>query len=171
MRLEGVFQVAYTVADIEASALVWTQRLGIGPWFVRGPFIPQRATYRGAPTALSMSVARTFSGETMIELVAQHDDAPSVFRELVERRGHGFHHWAIGTRDLEGTLAEYAAQGYEVAFTDELPTGASIRYVDTSADLPGMIEVVGLSDAQEAAFARMRDAAAAWDGRDPLRYD
>jgi hypothetical protein len=171
MGLEGIFQVAYTVADIEASALAWTQRLGIGPWFVRGPFTPQRATYRGAPTALSMSVARTFSGETMIELVAQHDASPSVFAELIERRGHGFHHWALATRDLEGTLARYREQGYAVAFTDELPTGASIRYVDTSADLPGMIEVVGLTDAQEASFARMRAAAAGWDGRDPIRHD
>jgi hypothetical protein len=171
MRVDGVFQVAYTVADIEASALAWTQRLSIGPWFVRGPFTPQRATYRGAPTDLSMSVARTFSGETMIELVAQHDDRPSVFRELVQRRGHGFHHWAIATRDLEATLAGYAQQGYEIAFADELPTGASIRYVDTSADLPGMIEVVGLTDAQEAAFAAMRDAAAGWDGADPIRRD
>ena len=42
-------------------------------------------------------------------------------------------------------------------------------YVDATAELPGMIEIIEMNQGQEAMYARFRAAALAWDGTDPVR--
>jgi methylmalonyl-CoA/ethylmalonyl-CoA epimerase len=119
----AIVQHAYTVADIEAAALAETRTLGIGPWFLRGPFMPPDARYRGAPNTATFTLARAFRGPVMVELIQQHDEEPSVFRE----RPLGFHHWATMPEDFDAELARLHAQGFQTAFEDVLPTGASMR--------------------------------------------
>jgi len=160
-----VIQYAYTVPDITAAMSVYTSRFGVGPWFRRGPFSPPAARYRGSPCPMTISLARVFAGDSMIELIQQHDGTPSVFNE----RGYGFHHWAIGTRDIDADISRFARHGYPVAFEDEVPSGARIVYVDATAELPGMIELIEMNSQQEAMYARFIEAAATWDGTDPVR--
>jgi Glyoxalase/Bleomycin resistance protein/Dioxygenase superfamily len=160
-----VIQYAYTVPDVTAAMGLYTSRFGVGPWFRRGPFTPPAARYRGAPCPMTITLARAFAGDSMIELIQQHDDSPSVFTE----RGYGFHHWAIGTRDIDAEINRFAAHGYPVAFEDQVPSGARIVYVDATADLPGMIELIEMNSEQEAMYVRFREAAADWDGADPVR--
>ena len=50
-----------------------------------------------------------------------------------------------------------------------MPSGARIVYVDATAELPGMIEIIEMNEGQEAMYARFRAAAVAWDGTDPVR--
>ena len=114
-----IIQYAYTVADIDRSMALYTERFGVGPWFRRGPFTPPNARYRGESTGLTISLARAFVGDTMIELIQQHDDGPSVYRKVIEQ-GHGFHHWAVGVDDVEERIAYFAALGYPAVFEDVL---------------------------------------------------
>ena len=159
-------QVAYTVADIESEMRRYSETLGVGPWFLVGPFTPTKAMYRGKPGPMTISLAVAFAGPVMMELIQQHDDAPSVFRETLEARGtHGFHHWAIGARDFNATVAEYKSKGYAEVFSDISPRGVRIVYVDTSAHLPGMLEIIEMTPDVEAQYREMRDAAEAWDGK------
>jgi hypothetical protein len=103
----------------------------------------------------------------MIELIAQHDDKPSVFHETLRARGgHGFHHWAIGARDFEQTVAKYRSRGYAEAFSDTAPMGFRVVYFDTSRDLPGMLEVIEMNRAAEEGFHQMYRAAQEWNGKD-----
>jgi hypothetical protein len=165
----GIIQMAYTVPDIEAAATGYVEKLGIGPWFVRGPFVPPAGLYRGAPTAVSLSLAISFSGHMMIELIQQHDEAPSVYREIIERRGHGFHHWGVASDRFDEDVARYRANGYSVAFSDRTPVGTRVAYFDTSADLPGMIELIEIDDLQNDRYGRLHAATVDWDGSAPLR--
>jgi hypothetical protein len=167
--LSAVIQHAYVVADIERSMFDFAERLGVGPWFRRGPFTPPAGRYRGEPTSPTFSVARAFSGHAMLELIEQHDDAPSVYHEGDGPRRYGFHHWAKMTRDFDGDVARYAERGYEEAFYDVLPSGSRVIYVDATADLPGMIELVEHTAAQERVYTDIYEAAIGWDGIDPVR--
>lgn len=167
--LGGIIQYAYTVADISASMRAYTAEFGVGPWFFRGPFSPQQARYRGNPTAMTITLARAFVGETMIELIQQHDQAPSVYREFIDRAGHGFHHWAIGTADLAADLARFAARGWPVAFEDVVPSGARVVYLDATPELPGMVEIVEMNEAMQAMYDSFYRASVDWDGSDPIR--
>jgi methylmalonyl-CoA/ethylmalonyl-CoA epimerase len=161
----AIVQHAYTVADIETAALAETRTLGIGPWFLRGPFTPPHARYRGAPNTATFTLARAFRGPVMVELIQQHDEEPSVFRE----RPLGFHHWATMPADFEAELARLHGKGFQTAFEDVLPTGARIAYVDTSTDLPGMLELVERTPDQLASYGRIHAASLDWDGSEPLR--
>jgi hypothetical protein len=99
------------------------------------------ATNRGEPTSAQFSLARAFAGHAMVELIEQHDDAPSVYNE----------------------------RGYDEAYTDLLPSGSRIVYVDSTRDLPGMIELIEYTEEQEPVYDAIHRAASAWDGREPIR--
>lgn len=163
----AIVQHAYTVADIEDAALRETRACGIGPWFLRGPFTPPDARYRGEPSRATFTLARAFLGPVMVELIQQHDDEPSVFRE----RPLGFHHWATMPQDFDAELDRLHAEGFQTAFEDVLPTGARVTYVDTQPSLPGMLELVERTDDQLATYGRIHAASIDWDGDDPLRRD
>jgi hypothetical protein len=168
--LGGICQFAYAVEDIEGSAEQFTRELGVGPWFVRGPFQPPEGRYRGEPTDATFTLARGFTGHAMVELVRQHDDSPSVYNENGGPR-YGFHHWATFPDDFDATLSAQLARGYEEAFSDRLPSGSRVVYVDTKEDLPGMIELVEHTEAQEAVYTNIWRASLGWDGSDPLRQE
>ena len=167
--LGTIVQYAYVVEDVHSESLRYADRLGVGPWFARGPFVPPEGRYRGQPTTPTFTVARAFAGTTMIELIQQHDDIPSVYHEGPGERRYGFHHWAMLTKTFDEDVARYAALGYEEAFWDRLPSGSRVIYVDATRDLPGMIELVEHTDAQERVYTDMYRVAIAWDGADPIR--
>ncbi len=169
--LGGIVQFAYVVEDIDRAVVELSDRLGVGPWSVRARFQPRTARYRGQPTEATFSLARTFSGHVMLELIEQHDDSPSVFHEQPGPRRYGFHHWAVMTDTFDADVARYTALGYEEAFSDTLPSGARVVYVDATRDLPGMIELVERTEAQERFYTQIYEASATWDGQELVRYE
>jgi hypothetical protein len=165
-REDSIIQVAYTVPDIAESMRRYSELLHIGPWFLVGPFVPAKGIYRGTPTDMTISLGVAFAGQVMIELIEQHDDKPSVYQETLKLRGaHGFHHWAIGARDFDAAVAHYNAQGFPTVFSDISPRGVRVIYVDTSAVLPGMLEIIEMTPGAEAQYQTMFDAVQTWDGK------
>lgn len=166
----GISQFAYTVADIQAGMRDFTARLGIGPWFVTGPFSPKQARYRGQPTDMSITLAVGYTGGVTVELIEQHNDAPSVYQETLAQRGaHGFHHWAVLSEDFDADIARYRDVGYDEVFSDISPRGVRIVYVAGPGELPGMIEVIEATPALRAIYQQYQDATRDWDGTDPVR--
>jgi hypothetical protein len=157
--LGAIAQLAYVVPDLDVAMHDFGDRLAVGPWFVRARFTPPAGRYRGQPTSPVFSLARGFSGHTMIELIVQHDDAPSVYHEGDGPRRYGFHHFAVMTADFDADVARYAALGYPEAFSDVLPSGSRVVYVDATRDLPGMIELVEHTPEQERVYTEMFTAA------------
>ena len=169
--LGSIVQFAYVVEDVHRAMTDFVDRLGVGPWSLRERFQPPEGRYRGIPTSPTFSLARAFAGHAMIELIEQHDDAPSVYHGRDGLRRYGFHHWAVMTKAFDEDVARYRALGYEEAFSDRRPSGSRVAYVDSTRDLPGMIELIEHTDAQERVYAEIYRAAVDWDGRDPIRRD
>lgn len=167
--IDGIIQVAYTVADIHKSMEHYVKRLGVGPWFLIEHFPGRDMRYRGAPTSLDISLAMAFSGHTLLELIQQNDDGPSVYRDLVAKRGHGFHHWGVGSRNFETDVRRYRDMGYDEAFFAVTPAGDRVAYMDATADLPGMVELIEMNEPTERLFTGFYQAAISWDGGDPIR--
>jgi hypothetical protein len=162
-------QFAYVVEDIDRAMLEFAERLGIGPWFVLGPFRPPEGRYRGRPTSPLVSLARAFTGHAMVEVIAQHDDTPSIWHEGDGPRRYGFHHWATVSTDFDRDVARYQDQGWEEAFYDRLPYGSRVVYLDTTDHLPGFLEIVEYTAEYERLATEAYLAAVNWDGRDPIR--
>ncbi|MGH8218007.1 MAG: VOC family protein [Steroidobacteraceae bacterium] len=168
-ELGAIFQIAYVVQDIRAAIREHARRLRIGPWLLLEHFAPTWQKYRGQPTELDASIAISFSGSMMFELIQQHDDVPSVFQEVVARRGYGLHHLAVSTRDFEGDCAKYRAMGYEPVFEAAAEGGLRVAYFDTLATLSAMLEIMDMPPSIESRWASLQTDSINWDGRDPIR--
>jgi hypothetical protein len=118
---------------------------------------------------LNVTIAMGFSGHIQLELIQQNNDAPSVFRELIDKRGYGFHHWGVACKDFDRDVEKYRALGYDVAFSDRTPDGTRVAYMDATAHLPGMVELIEMTDATESMFTGMYQASVGWDGSNPVR--
>lgn len=165
----GIVQVAYVVEDLHQAMRDFSQRLKIGPWFYADTYDVQDAVYRGRPTDMRMGLALGFSGHMCFELIHMVDDKPSVYRDIVDKRGWGFHHLGMATRSYDADVERYRAMGYEVAFSGRTKRGIRFGYLDTSDNLPGMLELIEFNDQQDRFYGSMHLAARGWDGTDPFR--
>jgi hypothetical protein len=166
---DGIIQMAYVVADLEEAMRQWSTRLRVGPWFVLEHFTGVEPLYRGQPSRADVALAMSFAGHMNIELIQPNNDAPSVYREGIERRGYGFHHWGVATWNFDAAIAHYESAGYALAFRAAVPSGGRVGYMDTTAVLPGFTELIELGGAFEEVFGRFYRASIGWDGRDAVR--
>ncbi len=166
---KGIMQMAYVVKDLHAAIDEWVKRLNVGPWFVLDHFTGVDPVYRGKPSKADITLAMSFAGHMNIELIQPNDDHPSVYKELIDRSGYGFHHWGIASADFAGDLARYEAMGMEVAFRLGVPTGGEVAYLDARGALPGYVELIETSPGMERAFGSFYGAALTWDGTNPVR--
>jgi len=111
----------------------------------------------------------SFAGHMNIELIQPNDAHPSVYREWIEKRGYGFHHWGRATANFDRDLAHYQAQGHDLVFLAGVPSGGSVAYMDTTAQLPGYVELIELGAGFAAIFGKFYRASIGWDGADPVR--
>jgi len=89
---DGVIQMAYVVKDIRATIKHWVEQLKVGPWFLLDHFTGIDPVYRGQPSKADVQLAMSFAGHMNVELIQPNTDAPSVYKEWIDRHGYGFHH-------------------------------------------------------------------------------
>ena len=159
----AIVQMAWVVDDLEDAARRWHQTTGIGPFLVNRHIPIREPLYRGAPGAVDFSTAIAQAGPVQIELVQQHDDAPSCYRDSVPKGSEAMHHVAIMAPDYETTVAGYVAQGFEVASAGHFGT-ARFCYVDCRPALGHMVEILEECAAIQNFFAAIARAAEEWDG-------
>jgi hypothetical protein len=167
-----VLQVSFVVKDVYESIRAFGELCGIGPWFVFEHVPMKELMYRGSPVTMDFTVAAAYSGSMMFELIQQHDEVPSAYRDVVAMRGYGFHHLAISSDAYEQDLARLRMLGFAIANEGTSPVdhgGGRAAYIDTTARLPGMIELLEVVPELTDALSELEAAAANWDGRDPIR--
>ena len=165
MFQERIIQNAYYVRDIDDGVERWHRMWGLGPFFVRRNIALENITYRGRPSALEISAAYVQAGDIMVELVTQHNEAPSVFRDMYGADEEGFHHVALDFADHEAKVEQYRKLGFEVAtsFLTSEKRGAS--YIDTIAMLGHAVEIYIVNDSLIELYKDVRRASESWDGR------
>ena len=165
----GVIQTAFTVADIHEAIQFWVADLHVGPWFLLDHFTGDHPVYRGQPSQADVAIAMAFAGHMQIELIQPNDDHPSVYRETIVRRGHGFHHFGRATEDIDRDITELESRGYNLAFRAGVPTGGDVAYMDGGTQAPGFVELITATPGMEQAFTRFWQASVGWNGADPVR--
>ena len=166
---DGIVQTAFIVEDIRASMDLFTSQLNVGPWFLRERGIFPWQVYKGKPTNVELAIAMGYSGSMQYELIQQLNDTPSVYCDVVNRRGYGLHHFGVGAPDYEGRCKAYSKAGFELHYEAEVTNGNRVAYFDTMAVLPAMIEVISMTPATEKMFTQFQQASVGWDGSDPVR--
>jgi hypothetical protein len=167
----AITQNGYVVRDIHAALKHWIDALGVGPWFLSEHVPFDAFSYRGEPSNADVAIALANSGPLQIELIQQHNDAPSMYRDFLAAGREGLQHVAYWTDDIEGDLAKALKLGYRIGQEGSLggPRGRFV-YLDTEAGFAGtVVELSDKSGAKGKMFRMIRDAADGWDGRDPIR--
>jgi hypothetical protein len=162
-------QIAYHVPDPEQAAHGFARSHGWGPFFLFEHIPLSRCVYRGAMTVFDHSSAYGQAGDLMIELITQHDDTPSVLRELYASNEVGVHHMAHFVPNLAESLDRIRAAGGEIALDACTATGTSFAMLDTVRELGHMVEVYEAQGDLLKFYRYVRRAAEGWNGAEPLR--
>lgn len=168
-RTGQIVQTAYVVPRIRAAIDWWINDAKAGPFFLLDSFTGSDQRYRGQLAAADVSIAMGFAGHMMIELIQPKDDKPSVYKEIVDQRGFGFHHIGIAYEDVEEQRLAYEARGYNVAFSAPVPSGGTVYYMGEGAGAPGFVELIPATPGMDEMFTRYWQASIDWNGEDPIR--
>jgi hypothetical protein len=121
-----------------------------------------------------MSIALGNSGDLQVEIIQQHDDRPSAYRDFLAAGREGLQHvssW-LTREEYDATMARQLAAGVVVAHEGEIPaSGVRFAYFATDGVAGGlMYEIADLMEPQIYPLVTMiADAARDWDGKDPVR--
>jgi hypothetical protein len=162
-------QIAYHVPDPERAAQGFARSFGWGPFFLFEHIPLSRCVYRGAAAVFDHSSAYGQAGDLMIELITQHDDTPSVLRDLYARDQVGVHHMAHFVPNLAEALDRTRAAGGTIALDATTATGTSFAMLDTVRELGHMVELYEAAGELLKFYRHVRRAAEGWDGAEPLR--
>lgn len=165
---QKVLQAAFVVNDLASAAEKWTKAFGVGPFYLMEDIEIKNPKYRGQPAEIDFSTALTMAGDIQIELVQQHCDNPSCYRDMYPKREEGFHHVAVICEDYRREVERYESQGYELAFEGVFGT-MDFCYVDTSSDISCMVELLEDTSQIRGFFEAIKKGCADWDGTKPVR--
>lgn len=162
-----LFQYAYYVNDIDAAARRWNQILGAGPFLAVRHHKTDRFSYRGEPVEADVSYAFAYAGEIQIQLIEQHDETPSIYKDMYASGEEGFHHVATLVHDFEAELKRLTDMGFELAcrlYADDVDAA----YIDTRPAIGCFTEIHGDPPHIIETFAGWKAAHEAWDGKGEL---
>ena len=164
-----VVQIAYFVSDSRRAAQEAAAQFGAGPFFLVERIELAWGEHRGRPQQFLHTSAYGQWGSVMMELVQQDEEGPSPFRDMYAPGEEGIHHVAMMVDSLPDAYAEAGRLGYDIAAKAETLTGTEFAFIDTVASKGHMLEIYERSRALEGFYAMVREAAAGWDGSDPVR--
>ena len=165
----AIRQNGYVVRDIEAAMRHWSTVLGVGPWFF-APHAPiEDFTYRGRPSNVDVAIALANSGPLQIELIQQHNDAPSLYRDFLAAGQEGLQHIAYWTASFAADRQRAVGLGLRVGHEGVTGRYGPFVYFETAGHHGTVLELSDIGGLKQKLFDQIAAAAADWDGRDPVR--
>ncbi|MDH7637431.1 VOC family protein [Sphingomonas oryzagri] len=167
--LGPIMQLSYCPRDYDAALRYWIG-MGAGPFFELHHVQLENIRFRGEPSDIDFSMALGYLGDIQIELIRQHNDAPSMYTEWLAAGREGVQHMCVLVDDIAEARRRVVAIGGTVLQEGELPGGAgAVIYVDTGGGPGTVMEYLQIGQAGRDGFAMMREAHRNWDGTDPIR--
>src|SRR5690606_29051122 len=97
-----VRQIGFMSRDIDRSMRYFVDNWSIGPWFVLRN-VRNSMLYNGSPVELDVSIAMANCGDLQFEIVAQHNEARSLYSDALARTPElHVQHVAVWTDDVAG---------------------------------------------------------------------
>jgi hypothetical protein len=164
----NIRQNGYVVRDIRAAMSHWTEQLGVGPFFYVKVAPIESFHYMGKPSGCQCAIALANSGDLQIELIEQLNDEPSMYRDFLAAGREGLQHVAYWTEKMDDDLARIAALGYPIGQSGTVGENGRFVYYTTEAHPGTVVELSEISGRKGQLFRAIRDAAASWDGTNPI---
>jgi methylmalonyl-CoA/ethylmalonyl-CoA epimerase len=137
-----IFQVAFVTDDIEESKKWFADMFSmkVPETVVTATREETQAEYLGKPSDARCKLAFFEFGNVTVELL-EPDESPSCWRDILERKGPGFHHFAFKVRGMKDKIAAFEKGGYPLLQRGEF-TGGRYAYVDTEKQYGALVELL-----------------------------
>ena len=142
LRQYPFFQKAYVVKDLQAGVEHWNRLFNAGPFILVPHHKTDRFDYRGTQQEADVSYAFGYLGDMMIQLIEQHDDTPSIYRDMYAAGQDGFHHVGVLVHEFEAEFRRLESLGFECA-TRLFADGVDAAYFDTRDAIGCFTEIHG----------------------------
>ena len=122
--------------------MLFRSLFGAGPFILTEHHQTQSFTYRGTDVEADVSYAFGYLDNMMIQFIQQHDDQPSIYRDMYAKGEEGFHHVAYLVSDWHAAKQRLEDMGFECA-CELYASGVEAAYYDTRAVTGGFTEIHG----------------------------
>ena len=150
-----LFQQAYYVNDLEKACIDWNRLFGAGPFLLVPHHKTDEFAYRGTDQEADVSYAFGYLGDMMIQFIEQHDDTPSIYRDMFAPGEEGFHHVGVLVHDFAEERQRLIDMGFEVA-CELWADNVNAAYLDTRSANGCFTEIHGDPPHILASFAYWR---------------
>ena len=167
-KLGAVMQLAFVPENFDAAVEHWTQKMGVGPFFLMENIQLQDMRYKGQPTDAVFSLALAYWGDMQIELIRPENDAPSIYTGEYGVRGR-LHHTCLLLDDIDDAYAACATQDATILVEGKVGDSGAVIYADAGGGPGHVIEMLQSQPGTHELFAMIKQTGIGWDGSDPLR--
>lgn len=161
-----VMQIAFVPADFEAAIRLWTEVMGVGPFFLIENIALENMRYLGKPSDCIFTIALAYWGDVQVELIRQENDAPSIYQGCA---GDALHHTCVLTDDIAEARGIALDAGATILVEAKVGDDGAVLYVDTGGGAGSIVEILQPASGSAGLFTMIKDASVGWDGRDPVR--
>jgi len=137
-----IFQYAYFVNDIEEAVHKWHRLHGAGPFVLVPHHKTVKFQYRGTRQEADVSYAFGYLGNNQIQFIAQHDETPSIYRDMYKKGEEGFHHVGCLVNDFAAARKRMLDLGF-VNACELWADDVNAAYFDTRSVNGGFTEIHG----------------------------
>jgi hypothetical protein len=163
-------QNGYVVRDIERAMQHWVDVLGVGPWFYLPHVACDSFECRGVAGSPDISIALANSGDLQIELIQQHCDTPTLYKEFLDAGREGLQHVSSWVADYDEAVERITGAGHGIGQRGTMQEGViKFVYFDTEMHPGTVFEVSNMAGDLAYIPQMVADAARDWDGADPVR--
>lgn len=167
-RLPRIHHVGYVVEDLRTGVERFGAMFGAGPFFAMEHIKFDEVSYLGSLAVYDHSSAFGQWGPIVVELSQVHDAHPAGLRQALVAPGGGVGHFAWLAESLEEETTRLSRAGLQPFHAGR--TGpASAVWFHGSPLFGHPIEVLQRRDELLGFYAMVGEAAADWDGSEPLR--
>jgi hypothetical protein len=164
-----IMQLSFVPANVPAALKFWTETMGAGPFVALDHVQTESTLYKGETSAIDFSIYVGYWGEMQIEIVDQHNEAPSIYKDWRDAGMEGLNHVCILTDDMAKSRSVFAERGATILQELKLPGGGEAFYADTGGGPGTIVEVLKPGPGVLDAFAYIKSLSVGWDGSDPIR--
>lgn len=147
---KSIIQLCFVTEDLNKTTDWLADLTGVaaGPIRVFPP--DETAIYKGSRgQRFGCQIRFMDFGNIEIEII-QPGPEPSAWRDLLNEKGPGFHHFALKTRNLTKRKAYLEGKGHELLQQGEFDKGGGrYAYFNTKADLGALIELLEFDNDRE----------------------
>jgi hypothetical protein len=162
-----VVQIAFVVDDLEEACLHWVRTFGAGPFFIHDPVrLGEVVAADGSPGVFEQASAFGQWGSVMIELVRFDRVEPAEAARVLRRPG--LSHAAYFATNSTDEVVRLEDAGAPLLM--KLALGAHHCHLHDATTTVGFIVEHYPFQAVKRNYRMVSEAAASWDGRDPIRH-